>query len=109
MSQVVYVSDETFQAEVLSVRDKWVLVDFWAEWCGPCRMLGPVVDTMATKHVEKLKVTKLNTDENPNVASQFEITGIPCCIVFKDGVEVKRIVGYRSETAFDQELQPVIG
>jgi len=73
------------------------LVDFWAEWCAPCRMQGPIMDKVAGKVEGKAKVGKLNVDENPGTASKFGITGIPTSILFKDGNEVKRFVGVQSE------------
>ena len=74
------------------------------EWCGPCRMLSPVIEAMSDKF-SNLKVLKLNTDENPTTSQEHKITGIPCCILFKDGAEVSRIVGYKSESAFEAELK----
>ncbi|MFT5170518.1 MAG: thioredoxin 1 [Candidatus Marinamargulisbacteria bacterium] len=98
------VTDSSFKEDVLNVTEKHVLVDFWAEWCGPCRMLAPVLEAIDTKFTQKLSVVKLNTDENSETAQQFQITGIPCCILFKNGEEVARIVGYKSEAAFETEL-----
>ncbi|MGE4169456.1 MAG: thioredoxin [Candidatus Margulisiibacteriota bacterium] len=102
---VSHVSDSTFKAEVLDVKDTPVLVDFWAEWCGPCRMLAPVVESLSNKFSASLKVCKLDTDSNPETAQAFQITGIPCCILFQNGKEVTRLVGYRSESAFEAELK----
>ena len=89
--------------------EKYVLVDFWAEWCGPCKMLSPVLESLETKLADKLKIVKIDTDGNQDIAQQYQITGIPCCILFKDGVEVNRIVGYRSESAFETELSQLMG
>lgn len=101
---ITTVTDQNFKEEVLTNQTTPVLVDFWAEWCGPCKMLAPVIDAMATKYDAKLKVCKLNTDDSPTTATDFQITGIPCCIVFKDGKEVDRIIGYKSESAFAEAL-----
>jgi len=81
-----------------------VLVDFWAEWCQPCRIVGPIVDELATDYAGTLRVAKLNVDENPKTAMQYDVMGIPTLIVFKDGVEKKRIVGARPKHALVQEL-----
>ena len=101
---ITHVTDESFQQDVIDIKDKFVLVDFWAEWCGPCRMLAPVLESIEKKFESNLNVVKLNTDENADTAQQFQITGIPCCILFKDGKEVTRIIGYKSESAFEKEL-----
>jgi thioredoxin 1 len=103
-----HVTDQNFKKEVLDEKQKYVLVDFWAEWCGPCRMLAPVVESMGKKFDAKLKVCKLDTDSNIETAQTYTITNIPCCIVFKDGKEVSRIIGYRSESAFELELSKVL-
>ena len=97
MSALPEVSVSTFQTDVLQ-SDKPVLVDFWAPWCGPCRMLAPVVEKLAS-NTSSVKFVKLNTDENPSLAGQYHVSGIPCLILFKGGQEVDRIVGYVPETA----------
>ena len=102
------VTDSNFDAEVLK-SPLPVLVDFWAEWCGPCRMLAPVIEGVSEKFASKLKVVKLDTDENQGTAQQYEITGIPCCILFQNGSEIARFVGYRPLGAFETELSKHIG
>lgn len=102
---VLKVTDDNFKSEVLGEPTRHVLVDFWAEWCGPCRMMAPVIDAIDAKYGDKVKVSKLNTDEDQVTASNYQITGIPCCILFKDGKEVARIVGYKSESGFVEELK----
>ena len=92
MSEVTAVTDTTFKDEVLASADP-VLVDFWAPWCGPCRMVGPVVEEIAEMFKGQVKVVKLNTDENPNVASQYGIRSIPTLMIFKGGQKVDMVVG----------------
>lgn len=92
MSNVSEVTDATFEAEVLKA-DKPVLVDFWAPWCGPCRAIAPVIEEIATEFTGKLKVLKLNTDENPKTAQSYRISGIPSMMVFKNGQPVDQVVG----------------
>ena len=101
------ITDTTFQAEVANQKG-YVLVDFWAEWCGPCKMLAPVLDEVAKKFEGQVKLGKLDVDANANTASKYSITSIPCNILFKDGNEVGRIIGHRPETAFSEELQKLI-
>ena len=96
MSDLTNVDHNNFQTEVLAAVDP-VLVDFWAPWCGPCRMVAPVVDKIATAYQGRLKVVKLNTDESPSIAGQYEVSGIPALILFKGGAPVDRIVGYVPE------------
>jgi thioredoxin 1 len=85
-------SDGTFEADVLKA-DRPVLVDFWAEWCGPCRRLAPTVDALANDYDGKVTVGKLNVDENPNTSARFSIRGIPTILIFKGGEIVESIVG----------------
>ena len=101
------VTDATFTSEVTQTPG-FVLVDFWAEWCGPCRMLAPVVESVSKTFAGKLKVLKLDTDSNPNVSQQYRISSIPCCILFKDGIEVAKIIGFKNEVAFTAELNKYI-
>ncbi len=90
--KVMAVTDSTFEEEILQ-SDKPVLVDFWAPWCAPCRMVSPVVEEIAGEYAEKIKVTKVNTDENQVNAGSLGIRGIPTLILFKDGKEADRVVG----------------
>ena len=92
MSATAVVTDASFTQDVLK-SELPVLVDFWAPWCGPCRMVAPVVDEIAEQYAGKVKVVKLNTDENPNVASQYGIRSIPTLIIFKAGERVDTVVG----------------
>ena len=103
MSALPDVSHTTFPQEVLSA-DQPVLVDFWAPWCGPCKMLAPVVERVAGTHTGKAKFVKLNTDDNPSLAGEYGVSGIPCLILFKGGKAVDRIVGYVSEQQINSML-----
>jgi len=84
--------------------DKPVIVDFWAEWCGPCRMVGPVLDAIAAEHADAVEVVKLNVDENPAVASQYGITSIPAIYLFSGGEVVKKAIGAKPKSALEKEF-----
>ncbi|MGI9023796.1 MAG: thioredoxin [Acidimicrobiales bacterium] len=107
MSSVTNLSEETFDEEVGS-SDVPLVVDFWAEWCGPCRMVAPVLQAIADENAGKLRVAKLNVDDAPNIARRFEVMSIPTLIVFKDGVAKKRLVGAKGKGQLLQELQEFI-
>ena len=110
MSDMLQVDQNNFQTEVLQAASP-VLVDFWAPWCGPCRMVAPVVDKIAQTYTGRLKVVKLNTDDSPSLAGQYEVNGIPALILFKSGAPVDRIVGYVPEKQLammiEKHLAPV--
>ena len=88
------ITTENFETEVLS-SDKLVLIDFWAPWCMPCRMMAPVLEEFATKHGSEVEVAKVNVDEEPDLARRFNVDGIPCFILFKNGKPVRQTVGYQ--------------
>jgi thioredoxin 1 len=96
-------SDGTFENDVLK-SDRPVLVDFWAAWCAPCRMLAPTVEAVAEKYASNARVLKLNVDDNPSVSQRFGIKGIPTLILFKNGREEERVVGATSEQAISRML-----
>ncbi|MDN5331042.1 MAG: thioredoxin 1 [Tepidanaerobacteraceae bacterium] len=99
----ITLTDDNFEQEVLN-SDMPVLVDFWAPWCGPCRMMAPVIDELAVEYEGRIKVGKLNVDENPNSASAFGIMSIPTLILFKDGQPAKKMIGFRPKNEIVSEL-----
>ena len=102
-ANAVTVTDESFTEKVLE-SDKPVLVDFWAVWCGPCRMVDPILDEIASQHSDKLTIAKLNVDENPEVSRDYRVMSIPTLIVFKGGEPVKQIVGAKPKAALLADL-----
>jgi thioredoxin 1 len=104
----VTVTDASFGEDVLT-SSKPVLVDFWATWCGPCKMVAPVLEEIATEHAEKLTIAKVDVDANPNIARDYQIMSIPTLILFKDGKPVKQIVGAKPKAALLSDLADVIG
>ena len=104
MSNVTNTTDEDFESVVLK-SNKTVLVDFWAEWCGPCKAISPVLEMMAREHEAKLKVVKINIDQYPVTAVQYSVMSIPTLLVFKDGELVKTIVGGASKAKLSNELK----
>lgn len=105
MATPTVVTDETFSQEVLK-SDTPILVDFWAVWCGPCRMVAPVVDQIAREQEGKLKVMKLDVDENQGTAMTYGVMSIPTLILFKGGQPVERIVGFRPKGDMEKKILP---
>lgn len=101
------VNDESFEQEVLKA-DRPVMVDFFAEWCGPCKMAAPVIEELAEEYKEKVKVVKLNVDEGRQTAAQYGVMSIPTVVFFKDGQEVARQVGFPGKAGYEAQLQKVI-
>jgi thioredoxin 1 len=97
------VTDASFHTDVLE-HDKPIMVDFWAEWCGPCRAVSPILDKIAEEHSDKLDIVKLNVDDNPETAMKYGITSIPAMYVFQGGEIVKRVIGAKPKPALEADL-----
>ena len=103
MSNATAVTDASFEADVLN-SDETILVDFWAEWCGPCRAVSPILDQIAAEHADKIEIVKLNVDDNPQSAMNYQITSIPAMKVFKGGEVVKTVIGAKPKAALEADL-----
>jgi thioredoxin 1 len=103
MSAAREVTDATFAEEVLNSKDT-IMVDFWAEWCGPCRAVSPILDAIAEEHSDKIKIVKLNVDDNPQMAMKYQITSIPAMKVFRGGEVVKTVIGAKPKPAIEADL-----
>ena len=102
--KIVYTNDQNFEADVLQ-SDKAVLLDFWAEWCGPCKMIAPLLDDVANEFADKVTVAKLNVDENPNSAAKFGIRSIPTLMIFKNGAVQAQKLGAMSKAQLTEFLE----
>lgn len=103
MSAAKDVTDATFADEVLNSSDT-IMVDFWAEWCGPCRAVSPILDAIAQENSDKIKIVKLNVDDNPQMAMKYQITSIPAMKVFRGGEVVKTVIGAKPKPALEADL-----
>ena len=103
---VIELTGKSFETEIQS--SKPIIIDFWATWCGPCRMMAPVFEELSKEYTEKLRFAKLSTEDFPEVAAANSITGIPCLVVFANGEEVDRIVGYMPRSGLKQKIDAVM-
>jgi thioredoxin 1 len=107
MADITTVTDDNFQSEVVEA-DKPVLVDFWAPWCGPCRMVAPVLEEIAQEKGDAIQIVKLNVDENPETAAKFQVMSIPTLILFKDGNVAHKVIGALPKRRLEAELEPAL-
>lgn len=103
MSAARDVTDRNFATEVLA-SEKPIMVDFWAEWCGPCRAVSPILDQIASEHADKIDVVKLNVDDNPETAMKYQVTSIPTMKIFRGGEVVKTVIGAKPKPALESDL-----
>ena len=104
-SKPINITDQTFEREVLQTTGRPILVDCWAPWCPPCRMIAPLLDQLAAESNGSYRIAKLNVDENPQVSSRFQIASIPTMLIFKDGQIVDRLIGLQSKQAIAERLR----
>jgi thioredoxin 1 len=106
--EILTLSDATFDESIGSAQIP-MIVDFWAEWCGPCKMIAPVLEDIAKEHPDRIQVAKLNVDDNPNIARRFDVMSIPTLLVFADGTVQRRLVGAKGKAQLLEELSEFIG
>ncbi|UMZ75335.1 thioredoxin [Natranaerofaba carboxydovora] len=107
MSEVLEIEDSNFEEEVLN-SDKPVLVDFWAPWCGPCKMVSPIIDELASENGDEIKVCKINVDENKETASNYQVMSIPAIFIFKDGEVKEQVVGYLPKEELQEKIDNAV-
>ena len=107
MGKPLTVDEKSWEKEVLQSQEL-VMVDFWAAWCGPCQMIAPIIEELAGEYEGKVKVCKVNTDENPGIASRYQIMGIPALIFFKEGLPIDKIVGAASKKQFQEKIDSLL-
>ncbi len=107
VGQALQVSDSSWDAQVMK-EPGLVMVDFWAVWCGPCQMVAPIIEELATEYAGKVKVMKLNTDENPEVAGRYQVMSIPTILFFKNGQPVEKLVGARPKRQFKETIDSLL-